>query len=153
MSTYHAETRWDLKAGEDFLAGRYSRVHELRFDGGAVVTAAASPHVVPAAWTSEAAVDPEEMFVAALSNCHMLWFLDLARRAKVEVRSYVDKAEGVMEKAADGKVSITRVTLRPLVASDADASMLEDLHHRAHEACFIANSVRTEVLVEMRFTE
>ena len=151
MAKHVAETLWKLAEGEDFFAGRYSRVHELRFDGGATITASASPHAVPAPWSDATAIDPEELFVASLSNCHMLWFLDFARRAKVEVRAYADEAEGVMEKDADGKVAITKVTLRPLVECNADASVLEDLHHKAHGACFIANSVKTEVSVEMRF--
>jgi organic hydroperoxide reductase OsmC/OhrA len=152
MAKHVAKTVWKLGAGEDFLAGRYSRVHELRFDGGAVIAASASPHVVPAPWSDTKAIDPEELFVASLSNCHMLWFLDFAKRARIDVRAYSDEAEGVMEKDADGKVSITRVTLRPLVECDADAAVLEHIHHKAHDACFIANSVKTEVSIDMRFT-
>ncbi len=151
MAKHVARTVWTLGDGEDFLAGRYSRVHELRFDGGAVITASASPHVVPAPWSDAAAIDPEELFVASLSNCHMLWFLDFARQARIEVRAYADEAEGVMEKNADGKVSITKVTLRPLVECNADVTVLEHLHHKAHDACFIANSVKTDVSIDIKF--
>ena len=151
MAKHLARTIWKLGEGEDFLAGRYSRVHELHFDGGAVITASASPQVVPAPWSDATAIDPEELFVASLSNCHMLWFLDFAKRAKIEVRAYMDEAEGVMEKDADGKISITKVTLRPLVDCNADVTALEELHHKAHDACFIANSVKTDVSIDMKF--
>ena len=151
MSTYTATIRWHRTGDGDFTKGQYSRAHEWAFDGGAVVPASASPHIVPAPWSDAAGVDPEEAFVASLSSCHMLFFLDFARRGGFVVDSYVDDAEGVLEKRADGKVAMTRVTLRPRVnwAGDApDEAALADLHHRAHEACFIANSVTTEVTVE-----
>jgi len=151
MSTYTATIRWTRKAEGDFAKGQYSRAHQWAFDGGAVVPASPSPHIVPAPWSDTAGVDPEEAFVASLSSCHMLFFLDFARRGGFVVDSYVDDAEGVLEKRADGKMAMTRVTLRPRVswAGDApDEAALADLHHRAHEACFIANSVTTEVTVE-----
>jgi organic hydroperoxide reductase OsmC/OhrA len=116
-----------------------------------VVPASPSPHVVPAPWSDQAGVDPEEAFVASLSSCHMLFFLDFARRQGFVIDSYVDEAEGVLEKRADGKMAITRVTLRPQVSwggDTPDPSAIHDLHHRAHEACFIANSVTTDVRVE-----
>ncbi len=137
--------------GGDFAKGQYSRAHEWAFDGGAVVPAAPSPHIVPAPWSDPAGVDPEEAFVASLSSCHMLFFVDFARRAGFVVDSYVDEAEGVLEKRADGKMAMTRVTLRPRVTwggNPPDEAAIADLHHRAHEACFIANSVTTEVTVE-----
>ena len=102
-----------------------------------------SPHIVPAPWNDPSGVDPEEAFVASLSSCHMLFFVDFARRAGFVVDSYVDEAEGVLEKRADGKMAMTRVTLRPRVTwggERADAAAIADLHHRAHEACFIANA-------------
>jgi len=151
MSTYTATIRW-MRAGDgDFTKGQYSRLHEWAFDGGAVVSASPSPHVVPAPWSNQAGVDPEEAFVASLSSCHMLFFLDFARRAGFIVDSYVDDAEGVMEKREDGKIAMTRVTLRPRIAWGGelpDEAALDDLHHKAHEACFIANSVTTEVTVQ-----
>jgi organic hydroperoxide reductase OsmC/OhrA len=151
MSSYRSIVRWSRAGDGDFLKGQYSRAHEWAFDGGAVVPASASPHIVPAPWSDAAGVDPEEAFVASLSSCHMLFFIDFARRAGLVVESYVDEAEGVLEKGADGKMAMTRVTLRPAVmwGGDApDAAALAELHHRAHDACFIANSVTTGVSVE-----
>ena len=152
MSTYTATVRWHAKeSAEGFAKGQYSRAHEWAFDGGAVVPASASPHVVPAPWSDPAGVDPEEAFVASLASCHMLFFLDFARRAGFAVETYVDEAEGVLEKRADGKMAMTKVTLRPHVGwsgASPDEAVIADLHHRAHEACFIANSVTTEVKVE-----
>jgi organic hydroperoxide reductase OsmC/OhrA len=152
MSTYTATIRWTRTGDGDFAKGQYSRAHEWAFDGGLTVPASPSPHVVPAPWNDPAGIDPEEAFVASLSSCHMLFFVDFARRAGFVVDSYVDEAEGVLEKRADGKTAMTRVTLRPRVEfaaekrpSDAD---IADLHHRAHEACFIANSVNSEVTIE-----
>ena len=151
MSTYTATIRWSAKSGEDYRKGQYSREHEWTFDGGAVVPASASPHIVPAPWSDAAGVDPEEAFVASLSSCHMLFFLDFARRAGFAMSSYVDEADGVLGKLADGRMAMTKVTLRPRVEWDGDApddAALADLHHRAHTACFIANSVTSEVVVE-----
>ena len=152
MSTYTATIRWSRKGEGDFSKGHYSRAHEWVFDGGVTVPASPSPHIVPAPWSDEAGVDPEEAFVASLSACHMLFFVDFARRAGFVVDSYVDEAEGVLDKRADGRMWMSKVTLHPRVEfsgekrpSDPD---IADLHHRAHEACFIANSVTTEVKVE-----
>jgi organic hydroperoxide reductase OsmC/OhrA len=149
---YRASIVW-RREGEDFLKGRYSRAHEWRFDGGVTVAASASPSVVPAPFSRQDAVDPEEAFIAALSSCHMLTFVDIARRAGIAVESYEDEAVGIMERIAPGKMAITRVTLRPrIVFGDAapDKAKLDELHHQAHEACFIANSVTTRITVEMR---
>ncbi|HMM64742.1 MAG TPA: OsmC family protein [Mesorhizobium sp.] len=151
MSTYVAEIEWKAKPEENFPAGRYSRVHQIRFDNGLAVRASASPNVVPRPYADPTAVDPEELMVAALSSCHMLSFLDLARRAGVMVRAYHDAAEGILEKTAEGRVALTKVTLRPRIDCDADRITLDELHHRAHEVCFIANSVRTDVRVEPVF--
>jgi organic hydroperoxide reductase OsmC/OhrA len=152
MTTYTATVRWHRDPSTDFSKGQYSRAHEWAFDGGAVVPASPSPHVVPAPWSDQAGVDPEEAFVASLSSCHMLFFVDFARRAGFIVDSYVDEAEGVLGKRPDGKIAMTRVTMRPQVTFSGDKRPTEadiaDLHHRAHEACFIANSVTTEVTVE-----
>src|ERR1043165_9914256 len=102
MSTYTATVRWSRNGAEGFTKGQYSRAHEWSFDGGAVVPASASPHVVPAPWSDSAGVDPEEAFVASLSSCHMLFFLDFARRAGFVIEHYVDETEGVLEKNALG---------------------------------------------------
>ncbi|WP_312797654.1 OsmC family protein [Tianweitania sp.] len=148
MSTHTATIRWRQDEDDHFSLGRYTRVHEISFDGGTTIQASGAPANVPAQFSSETSVDPEELFVASLSSCHMLWFLDLARRAGVEILSYEDQAEGVMEKDAEGRTSITRVTLRPRIESAAAPEQLAELHKQAHDACFIANSVKTAVTVE-----
>jgi organic hydroperoxide reductase OsmC/OhrA len=149
MATYTADVNWSLRDGDDFLNGRYSRGHTVSFDGGTVVPASASPHVV-GKWAVEAAVDPEEMLVAALSTCHMLTFLHVARLAGFAITAYRDQAEGVMEDIAPGKQAITKVRLRPRIewaCPAPDEEKLKHMHHEAHETCFIANSVRTLVTV------
>jgi organic hydroperoxide reductase OsmC/OhrA len=137
-----------------FVDNRYSRRHVIRFDGGAEMAGSSSPSVVKAPFSDPAAVDPEEMFVASLSSCHMLWFLSLAAKEKFRVDRYEDEAEGVMEKNAEGRMAMTRVTLRPRVQFSGDKlpspADLERLHHQAHEECFIASSVRTDVRCEPR---
>jgi organic hydroperoxide reductase OsmC/OhrA len=151
MSTYTATIRWSRDGAEGFTKGQYSRAHVWEFDGGALVPASASPHIVPAPWSDAAGVDPEEAFVTSLASCHMLFFVDFARRAGFVVDDYVDEAEGVLDKRADGKMWMSRVTLHPRVTwgdDPPDEAALADLHHRAHEACFIANSVTSEVIVE-----
>ncbi len=156
MITCTAMIRWSREGADGFARGQYGRAHEWAFDGGAVVAASASPHIVPAPWSDPAGVDPEEAFVASLSSCHMLFFVDLARRDGWVVDSYADAAEGVLEKGADGRMAITRVTLRPQVEWGGerrpDAAVVTELHHRAHDACFIANSVTTSVTVEAKVT-
>src|SRR6185295_2701717 len=126
----------------------------IRFDGGIELPGSSSPHVVPLPMSDAAAVDPEEAFVASIASCHMLWFLSLAAAKRFRVDRYDDEASGVMEKNAEGRLAITRVTLRPAVAFSGErvpsAEEIGKLHHRAHEQCFIANSVRTEILVEPR---
>ncbi len=152
MAKHVAMIDWSLTAEpEDFLKGRYSRLHRVAFDGGVTIPGSPAPGVVPVPWSDPSAVDPEEMLVAALSNCHMLTFLHKAREAGFVVASYRDEAEGVMRKTADGKIAVTKVALRPhivFIGNSPDAAQLEALHHAAHEDCFIANSVKTEVVVE-----
>jgi len=149
MAIYTADILWRLRQGEDFPHGRYSRAHHIDFDGGVTMPASASPHVV-GKWAEAAAVDPEEMLVAALSSCHMLSFLHFARLAGFTVLSYQDHAEGVMAEIAPGRLAVTKVVLTPQIewsGAAPDEERLEGLHHAAHEACYIANSVRTEVSV------
>src|SRR6478609_2783179 len=151
MSTYTATIRWSRSGEGDFTKGQYSRAHEWAFDGGATVPASPAPGIVQPPYSDPAGVDPEEAFVASLSSCHMLFFLDFARRDGWTVDSYVDQAEGLMEKGSDGKIAITRVTLKPRIEwkdEGPDPAALADLHHRAHEACFIANSVKSEVTIQ-----
>ena len=149
---YTAGIHWSLD-GTDFAANGYSRGHVWRFDGGVEVPASSSPSIVPLPHSVEAAVDPEEAFVASLSSCHMLWFLDFARQAGHVVTSYDDAADGELKRDGERKLAITSVTLRPhaVFAGDApDMAALTELHHKAHEACFIANSVKTEIWIEPR---
>ena len=151
MTPHTSQTLW-LRGEQNFLDNRYSRQHVLRFDGGAEVVGSSSPHVVPLPYSDASAVDPEEMFVASLSSCHMLWFLSVAAKRKFCVDRYFDAASGVMEKNADGKLVMSVVTLRPKVQfSGAHLPTLVDIdamHHAAHADCFIANSVKTQVLIE-----
>ena len=151
---YRAALQWQRQAGETFTDNRYSRRHVLRFDGGAELAGSSSPQVVRLPWSDATAVDPEEMFVASLCSCHMLWFLSLAAGDGWCVDEYIDDAVGVMARDERGRMAVTRVTLRPAVRcagpSLPSATQLADLHHRAHEACFIANSVRSEVRCEPR---
>ncbi|MDU0338254.1 OsmC family protein [Bosea rubneri] len=148
MANHGATIEWQ-RGDQDFLDRRYSRAHRWRFDGGAEVAASSSPHVVREPFSNPANVDPEEAFVAALSSCHMLWFLDLAARAGFRIDSYRDAAEGVMAKNAEGKEWIARVILQPHIAFSGplapNEAMVEALHHEAHENCFLANSVRSTV--------
>lgn len=148
MSKHIATLRWSQDEGDHFSLGRYTRVHEIVFDGGTTMMGSPSPTIVREPFSNPVGVDPEEMFVASIASCHMLWFLDFARRAKVEVLSYEDNAEGLLEKTPDGRTWITKVTLRPKVEVSGDAGDLDAIHHQAHEACFIANSVKTEITVE-----
>lgn len=150
MSEHTAAIRWKQDEDDHFTLGRYTRVHEIAFDGGTTIKATGAPQNVPAQFSSEMAVDPEEMFVASLASCHMLWFLDFARRAGLDVQSYRDEPVGQMGRNAQGRTAMLEVTLRPVVEVEADAVLVADLHHKAHEACFIANSVTTVVTVEPR---
>lgn len=149
MATYRATIDWSLEAGGDFLNGRYSRGHVVDFAEHRM-PATSSPHVV-GKWAQKGAVDPEEMLVASLSSCHMLTFLHMARLEGFAITRYRDAAEGVMETNAAGVLWVSKVTLRPEITyagKRPTAAEAEHLHHRAHEECFIANSVKTEVVVE-----
>lgn len=152
MHTYVATVTWER--GDTAPAdARYSRAHRWRFDGGLEVPASASPQHVRVPMSDPGAVDPEEAFVAALSSCHMLFFLYLAGERGVSVSRYEDEATGEMRVNAEGREAITRVVLRPRVTyadPAAGAAAEAALHHEAHERCYLANSVRTEIAVESR---
>ena len=152
MSRYTVHVEWERGSDEPFVDNRYSRRHRMVFDGGAEVAGSSSPSVVRSPMSDPAAIDPEETFVASLSSCHMLWFLSLAAKAKFRVDRYVDDAEGIMEKNAQGRIAITRVTLHPAVKFSGERvptrEELDGLHHEAHDQCFIANSVKSEVRCE-----
>ena len=149
---YGAEVMWQRAAHEAFTDNRYSRRHVLRFDGGTEVPGSSSPSVVPLPMSDLAAVDPEEAFVASLAACHMLWFLSLAAQQGFVVDGYRDAAAGVMTKNSAGKLWMSTVTLRPAVQFGGErqptGEALQRLHHLAHDQCFIANSVKTEVRCE-----
>lgn len=151
MSGYTATLTWK-RGDQPFSDGKYSRGHEIAFDGGVVMPASSSPSVVRVPLSREDAVDPEEMLVASLSSCHALFFLDFARRADFVIDSYVDVAEGVMGKRPDGRIAMLKVTLKPRIEWSGDrrpsTQEIADLHHKSHEACFIANSFNGEVVIE-----
>jgi organic hydroperoxide reductase OsmC/OhrA len=152
MSEHKATVRWALPAGADFPKGRYSREHTWTFDGGVTVPASPAPSVVPAPYSNPAGVDPEEAFVASISSCHMLTYLHVASRQGFLIERYEDEAVGVMGKNEHGAIWVRAVTLRPRIAYAGDkrpsAAEQERLHHLAHEQCFIANSVKTEIAVQ-----
>jgi organic hydroperoxide reductase OsmC/OhrA len=135
-----------------FTDGRYSRAHEWRFDGGVVVPGSSAPSVVRVPLSREDAVDPEEALVASASACHMLFFLDFARRAGFRVDSYVDAAEGTMTPNDKGKPFVSKITLRPKVTFSGEkrptADEIAALHHKSHDDCFIANSLRADIAIE-----
>jgi len=149
---FEAKIEW-TRNGQDFLGQRYSRAHAWQFDGGATVPASSSPLSVPLPMSDAAAVDPEEALVAATSSCHMLFFLSIAAKRGHTVDSYRDHAVGEMGKNAAGKMAMTRIALRPVIAfagtAPPGAEELEAIHHEAHDKCYIANTLNCEVVVEM----
>jgi len=148
-----ASIRWS-NGCHDFLTNRYSRAHTWTFDGGKVIDASSSPDIVPVPMSDASAVDPEEAFVASISSCHMLWFLSIAAKAGFEVMEYRDDAVGSMQANEAGKLFIHRVTLHPIVTWSGDSEPPQDevrqLHQKAHEECFIAHSVKTEIVIEIK---
>lgn len=153
MHSHTATVEW--KRGDQvFTDRRYSRIHEWRFDGGAVVAGSPAPSSVAPPLSDPAAVDPEEALVAAVSSCHMLFFLAYAARDGFTVDTYVDEAEGILDRDERGKTAITAVTLRPRIVWSGEKTPsqaeIDTLHHRSHEDCFIANSIRAPVRVESR---
>lgn len=151
MHYHEAKVSW-TRGDAKFVDNKYSRAHEWKFDGGVSVRASSSPAVVPPPLSATDAVDPEEALIAAASSCHMLWFLSLAARKGFVVDTYVDEARGEIGKNADGKTAITKITLRPRIAFSGEkkptAADLDALHHASHEQCFIASSLKSEVVVE-----
>jgi organic hydroperoxide reductase OsmC/OhrA len=147
---YRATVLW-RRGDQSFTDNRYSRAHVWRFDEGLEVPASSSPFVVPN-YSVSAAVDPEEAFVASLSSCHMLFFLSFAARGGFQIESYEDQARGEIAKNEAGKLYVARVTLHPAIVFSGEKRPTEAdiaaLHHRSHEECFIANSVKTEVVTE-----
>jgi organic hydroperoxide reductase OsmC/OhrA len=151
MSQHKATIKWAFRDG-DFLKGRYSREHTWSFDGGLTVSASSSPAVVPVPFSNPEFVDPEEAFVASLSSCHMLTFLYVASRKGFAIESYEDEAVGMMSKNAEGVPWISSVVLSPVIKYVGDKTPTQqeehELHEAAHDGCFIAQSVKTDVRVE-----
>jgi organic hydroperoxide reductase OsmC/OhrA len=151
MAEHKSIIVWN-RDGAVFTDNRYSRGHRWLFDGGIEVAASASPHVVPVPLSVTTAVDPEEAFVASLASCHMLTFLSIAAKRGFLVESYRDEAVGRLGKDSARKIAMTRVTLRPQVHFGGDRRPTPDdivaMHHEAHEQCFIASSVKTDVRCE-----
>ena len=151
MSEHSATVEWNRSADAEFTDKKYSRAHTWTFDGGAVICGSSSPSAVPLPYSDAAGVDPEEAFVASISSCHMLWFLAIAAKAGFGVDAYRDESIGTLGRAG-GKVSMTRVTLRPHVKFRGERTPSADeftrMHHEAHAECFIANSVKTEIVCE-----
>ncbi|MFT7558429.1 MAG: organic hydroperoxide reductase OsmC/OhrA [Flavobacteriales bacterium] len=155
MSNYTAEIRWFRKENERYIDNEYSRGHEWIFDGGTVVPASSSPSIVPLPFSIESNVDPEEAFIASLSSCHMLFFLSIAAKRRFVIDSYIDEASAIMEASEEGRISITKVWLKPLVVFSGEKqptkAQIGKMHHKAHEQCFIANSIKAEVTVDSRW--
>lgn len=150
MSHHTATITWKRQE-ESFTDNLYSRAHTWQFDGGTTVPASSSPQVVPPPYSDAASVDPEEAFVAALSSCHMLTFLFVASKRGFVVDAYHDEAVGKMAKNGAGRLSVARVTLAPNITFAGDVTPstadVETMHQEAHEACYLANSVKTDVVV------
>ena len=150
MAQHKAKIEWKCTT-PDFRLGKYTREHTWAFDGGLNVPASAAPAVVPAPWSNPAHVDPEEAFVAAISSCHMLTFLHVARLAGFQVESYEDEAVGDMAKNERGVAWVAVVTLNPKIVYAGDKRPTHEqeaeLHHKAHDGCFISQSVKTDVKV------
>lgn len=152
MSEHFATVHWQ-RGEHPFAKGRYSRHHEWRFDGGAVVPGSASPHIVREPFSDPGAVDPEEAFVAALSSCHMLWFLSIAANRGFIVDDYNDESVGHLRENDAGKRVIAEIVLRPKVSFNGGQPTreeIDDMHHAAHDSCFLANSVKTDIRVQPR---
>jgi organic hydroperoxide reductase OsmC/OhrA len=152
MATYTAKITWKSDSPESFTKNRYARGHTWEFDGGVTVPASSSPREVRVPFSVEAAVDPEEALVAAASSCHMLTFLYFAAKAGFNVAAYTDNAVGEMTKGDDGKEWMSRITLDPQIQWLGErvptAEELAELHQEAHEGCYIANSIKSEVVVK-----
>ncbi|EDL52417.1 OsmC family protein [Vibrio barjaei] len=153
MSEHYAQVSWKRKQDEVFSDNNYSRGHVWEFDGGLTVPASPSPHVVPLPLSIEENIDPEEAYIAALSSCHMLVFLSIAAKRKYVIDSYIDKAVGILAENEAGRMAVTKVILRPDVVFSGERvptrEQLEKMHHLSHENCFIANSVKTEIVTEI----
>ena len=149
-SQYNATVVWQ-RGTETFTDNKYSRAHQWVFSSGTRIDASSSPHIVPLPYSVDENIDPEEAFVASLSSCHMLFYLSFAAKDKWVIDHYEDRASGILEKNEEGKLAMTRITLNPNITYAGDKPSNEqeaEIHHLAHEACFIANSVKTIVEIK-----
>ena len=150
MQQFEAKLVWE-RGEQDFAGQRYSRAHEWMFDGGLRVPASSSPLSVPLPMSNPANLDPEEALVAAVSSCHMLFFLSIAAQRGYTIDRYGDHAVGELDRNAEGRMAMTRITLRPAIAFSGaalpDAAARAAMHHLAHEKCYIANSIKADVVV------
>ena len=146
---YTARITWQKQPGEEFEQGRYSRVHHWEFDGGMKIAASSSPAIVPLPMSDESLIDPEEAFLASLSSCHMLFFLSIAAKKELIVEKYEDNVVGMMGKNEEGKIAMLRVNLNPVVifsgTEKPSKETIRQIHELAHDSCFIASSVKTEI--------
>jgi organic hydroperoxide reductase OsmC/OhrA len=151
MTQFKATIAWE-RGAQPFADQRYSRAHAWRFDGGLTVPGSSSPQSVPLPMSDPAAVDPEEALVAALSSCHMLFFLSIAAQHGFIVDRYVDQATGLMDRNAEGRMAMTRITLAPAIAFSGARmpapSEVDAMHHAAHDKCYIANSIKADVIIQ-----
>ena len=151
-----ATIHWTKSPVENFVDSKYSRVHQWEFDGGMQFNASSSPHIVPVPMSDPGFIDPEEAFVASIASCHMLFFLSFCAKRKYIVSHYEDNAEGILEKAGDGRMQMTTVTLHPVIRFEGDTppdDIIILLHELAHNNCFIANSVKTDIKIYHKDTE
>ncbi|MBT5073253.1 MAG: OsmC family peroxiredoxin [Kordiimonadaceae bacterium] len=155
MSNYIAKISWSRDECEKFTDQKYSRIHNWQFEGGLNISASPSHHIVPIPYSDPDLVDPEQAFVASISSCHMLFFLDLCSRKKIIVDEYNDQAEGILGKDDGGNMAMTVVTLKPRTSFSGEniptQSEVEKIHHKAHQLCFIANSVKTKIVTDLGF--
>lgn len=147
---YSITMLWEKRSDQRFTDNKYSRAHICKFDGGVQLPMSASPQVVPLPFSDETAVDPEEAFVASVSSCHMLFFLSIAAANNFVIEKYEDNAEGIMSKNDEDKMVMTIINLKPGIIFSGKApskSEIENFHEMAHDKCFIANSIKTEIKI------
>jgi organic hydroperoxide reductase OsmC/OhrA len=148
---YTASIFWEKKDTESFIDNKYSRKHTWAFDGGTEVPASSSPQVVPLPMSDASALDPEEAFVAAISSCHMLFFLSIAASSNYIIETYEDKAEGIMSKNESGQMVMADIILKPKIIFSGPniptAEQINSLHDSAHKKCYLANSVKSTIKV------
>ncbi|AKM10412.1 OsmC family protein [Croceicoccus naphthovorans] len=157
MGDYKAKVRWQIGEGEVFTTNRYNRRHEWHFDGGAVVTGCAAPGYLPPALIDESAVDPEEALLASAASCHMLYFLASAAKAGFSIEAYEDNPVGHVESNEAGDPWVSTIAMRPCATFVGDKrptrAEIDELHHRSHKSCIIANSLKSTMTIEPEYGE